>query len=316
MTETGVTSPLARDWRWGELPRPLAGLGGKKPEAPDWFNEALRKPLTTLRACAEGAEIEVEAWGDPGKPGVLLIHGSMAHARWWHPVAQLLSVNYRVASLSFAGMGHSDWRDQYSIDLMAREAMAAAEVAGLFEAPTAPTFVAHSFGGKAAAVLAQNVGNRLLGTVFLDSFILPVDELGSGPPYKARAYETKAQAIERFRLSPDQPCENLYILDEIARGGITQRNGQWTWCFDPDFFRKLTYRSGWREACNARCRLAFVRGTLSNIVTNADAEVQRQAMPSDTLFVEVPEAHHHVMIDQPLVLTSTIQTIIEAWRLA
>lgn len=315
MTKLGIPSPLARDWRWGELPRPLAGLGGNRPEAPAWFDDALRTPSATLRADVEGAGIEVLTWGDPGKPGVLLMHGSMAHARWWHPVAQLLSAKYRVASLSFAGMGQSDWRDHYSVDLMAREANAAADAAGLFEALTPPTFIAHSFGGKPAAVLARDVGDRLLGTIFLDSFILPVDELGSGPPYKARTYQSRAQAIERFRLSPDQPCENLYVLDEIARGGITERDGNWTWCFDPDFFRKLSYRNGWREACDARCRLAFVRGMLSNIVTSADAEAQRAAMRSDTLFVEIPEAHHHVMVDQPLALSSTIQSIIESWRL-
>lgn len=314
MTQLPCSGAVERDWRWGELPRPLAGLDGKRPPAPEWFNRALEQSCTQLRAEADGAGIEVVAWGEIGRPGILLIHGSMAHARWWHPVAQLLAANYRVAALSFAGMGNSDWREHYSIDLMAKEATAAAEAAGLFNAEQPPTVVAHSFGGKPAAILAHEIGSRLLGTIFLDSFILPVDELGSSPPYKARYYDNEAQAIERFRLSPDQPADRLYVIDEIARGGITQRDGRWTWCFDPDFFRKLTYRNGWHEARNAQCRLAFVRGALSDIVTAPDAEVQRRAMRDDTIFIDIPEAHHHVMVDQPIALASTLRAIVEGWR--
>ena len=86
---------------------PLAHLRGQRP-APDWFEQALRHaPQRTWHEVA-GARIETLAWGEIGKPGLLLLHGNGAHADWWSFIAPLLASDYRVAALSWSGMGGSD----------------------------------------------------------------------------------------------------------------------------------------------------------------------------------------------------------------
>src|SRR5512139_1216949 len=78
----------------------LAPLGGARPPAPDWFDRALAcRPRTNCLA-VEGADIEFLEWGDAGKPGLLLIHGSRASANWWDAIAPLLCRDFHVVAFS------------------------------------------------------------------------------------------------------------------------------------------------------------------------------------------------------------------------
>ncbi|MDO7836387.1 alpha/beta hydrolase [Sphingobium sp. HBC34] len=304
-----------RNLGWGQLPRLLEGYGGARPPAPPWFIRAQDMPFERLTFAVDGCEIELICWGDRGKPGILLLHGSMAHAQWWSAVAPLLAKDYRVCAMSFAGMGGSGHRAAYSVAQMAREGRAALEAGGLFDAVLPPILACHSFGGKAGCLIAGNEGGeRLLGVMFVDSFVVPDVGIGNAPPYRSRFYQSEADAIARFRLSPDQPGAEPYVLDAVARAAIRQMpDGRWTWCFDPDFFAKLDYANGWDELLQARCRLAFLRGELSDIISAQDEALQRRALRPDTMFVEIPNAYHHVMIDQPLALVAAMRTVAEAW---
>jgi len=293
--------------------RPLAGLGGARPPAPPWFLQALAMPVEQRRIIVEGAGIEALAWGERTAQGVLLIHGSMAHARWWQPVAQLLAQRHRVVSFSFSGMGGSDWRDAYSIDQMAREAIAVTQAHGLLDASRRPAVLAHSFGGQAASVITDALGERLLGTIMVDSLIMPGD-LPQPPAYKARSYTSEAEALERFRFAPEEPGGLLYVVDAIARASVKLQGESWTWRFDPNFFAKCTLRNAWVNILRARCPLAFVRGEMSTVVLREDFALQRQTMPKNSPFVEIPKAYHHIMVEQPIALTAALEAILEGWR--
>lgn len=300
---------------WGDLPLVLGRYNGERPPAPEWFRQAQEVPFERLKVPVAGCDLELLCWGERGQPGILLLHGSMAHAQWWAAIAPLLARDFRVCSLSFSGMGGSGHRDAYSVSMMAEEGRVALEAGGLYDADLAPIVACHSFGGKAGSLMAGNEGGeRLRGMIFVDSFVVPDVDLGQPPPYRARVYPSEADTIARFRLSPDQPTGEPYIMDAIARAGAKQvPDGTWTWRFDPEFFRKVGYDNGWADVQQSRCRLAFLRGEMSSIVTPADEALQRSALRADTLFVEIPAAHHHIMIDQPLALVAAMRTVIEAW---
>ncbi|MBU2135353.1 MAG: hypothetical protein KKA45_04045, partial [Alphaproteobacteria bacterium] len=101
----------------GELPpeiqAPLAPFKGEKPPAPAWFEAVIAKEPQRSFVTSLGTQIEVLTWGEVGKPGLLLVHGNSAHADWWSFIAPYLAEDYRVASMSLAGMGASDWRETY-----------------------------------------------------------------------------------------------------------------------------------------------------------------------------------------------------------
>ena len=262
----------------------------------------------------EGCAIETLAWGDLAAPGLLLLHGALGHARWWLPVAPLLAKQYRVVAMSFSGMGLSGRRPAYSVRQMAREAFAIAQGSGLFDDGRRPAVVAHSFGGKPASFLACNHGDDLLGTIFVDSQVVSVPIHGNPLRGHKRLYASEAEALARFRLAPEQPSGEPWALDALARGGIKPVEGGWTWQFDPAFFANLEFESGWEELLQSRCPLGFIRGEHSEVISTDNLAEQQANMRPGTLFVDIAEAWHHIMVDQPIALAATIDTMVQSWR--
>jgi pimeloyl-ACP methyl ester carboxylesterase len=138
-------------------------------EPGDWLETILAMPVERSWFEVAGARLELLSWGERGAPGILFAHGFAANADWWRAIAGPLSNGYRVAALSFSGMGQSDWRDSYSLDLFAAELDAAAMAAGLDEAEMPPLLVAHSFGGFPAIVSAAEAPCRWRALALVDS---------------------------------------------------------------------------------------------------------------------------------------------------
>lgn len=294
----------------GDPDRPLARLNGRRPVAPDWYRVLSATPPETFRVDVQGAGIEVLAWGQRGHPGILLAHGSRAHARWWAPVAPMLSATMRVVALSYSGMGLSDWRDHYSIDLEVDELFGAAQAGGLFDGGDPPCFVGHSFGAKAVALAAELRGSELGGAILVDSAIAAHEPQGRSEFSETpRRYSTLAAALARFCLAPPQKCENLFILDDVARAGLVQDEDGWRWRFDPGFRRKLKRYDVWGSIQRPACPLGFIYGENSALLNEGLLSAQRKRVRPETQFLGIPMAGHHVMFDQPVALSVAIQSM-------
>jgi pimeloyl-ACP methyl ester carboxylesterase len=96
-------------------------------------------------------------------------------------------------------------------------------------------FAGHSFGGFATLKAATNFGDELKAAIILDSPIRKPEKQREGAPPKrgGKVYPDLATALGRFRLLPEQPCENVWLVDHIARGSLKPVEGGWTWWFDP-----------------------------------------------------------------------------------
>ncbi len=293
---------------------PLAAFGGQPPPAPDWFTQALADEPERSLVRVQGAPIETLAWGRVGDPGLLLLHGNSAHADWYSFVAPLLRQGRRVVALSFSGMGASGWRTQYSVAQWADEALAVAEATGLFAAATPPVVAAHSFGGFALMNLAARHGQRLARAVIIDTPVRPpsgAGQLGSHRRHRshdlrsARVYATLAEPLQRFRLLPPQGCAHPFIADLIARRGLKQTVGPtgqpaWVWRFDPFIFAHFDFGRPYRDLGLARCPVTLVRGGRSRLLSPALLDHAMTLAPAGSQRLEVADADHHVMIDQPL----------------
>lgn len=297
-----------------DFPRPLAALKGERPSAPQWYRTLMAQPCETLHVDVSGASIEIVAWGRRGQPGILLAHGNRAHARWWGPVAPMLAKTMRVVSLSWSGMGGSDWRDRYSTDLQVEELFAAATAGGLFESGVAPVFAGHSFGARAVARAAELRGDELSGAILVDSAIAPEDQYRRyDVSDKPRRYATLADALARFYIAPPQPCENLFILDDVARAGLVQGGDGWRWRFDPSFIYKLHRHDVWQSIHQPQCPLGFIYGERSPLMSQRLLAEQRDRVPPASLFTGIPLAGHHIMFDQPVALTVAVRAMIARW---
>lgn len=315
-----------------DLIRPLSHLGGRKPPAPEWFEKAIATPSEEGAVKVGGARIRYSAWGEGDGRGLLFVHGGRAHRNWWRPFAPFFAENRRVAALDLSGMGDSDWREAYSLDFFVDEVFAVIEKAGL-AASGRPVVVGHSFGGWVTLAAVEREGERLGGAVVVDSPLgVPDPHEGynvvqptpgkPGEKHSAHIYKTREEMIERFRLLPNQPAEHIYLIDYIAREGVrpvapSECGGQtgegWTWKFDPVDERGVDVHFERDLLRAARCPLAFIYGEKS-LFTSGDAisHLQEQARGRSP-FVMIPDAYHHLMMDQPLAFISVLRTLLSAW---
>lgn len=295
---------------------PLAALDGERPPAPDWFQAAIARAPERSRTPIEGAAIETLTWGVRGKPGLLLLHGSGAHADWWSFIAPFFADDFRVVAMSWSGMGGSDWRAQYRLDLFVAEAFGVAATAGLFEAEAKPVFIGHSFGGFPLMAAAAGYGERLRAAVLVDTPIHPPEreaEHRRARPRPHRVYPTLAAALARFRFAPPQRCDNLYIADFIARRSLAQVDGGWRWAFDPSLRAQSRLPDPGLLLQTAKCPVALAWGDRSTLMPAAVVDHLRALAPRGTPMVPIPDADHHVMVDQPLAFVAALRGLLAGW---
>jgi pimeloyl-ACP methyl ester carboxylesterase len=305
--------------------RPLeAPVLERRPVVPAWFEAALAQAPERTHLEVEGAEIEVLVWGERGQPGLLLLHGFTAHADWWSFIAPFLQQGRRVVAFSLSGMGRSGWREAYSLEQYAREALAVASATGLFDSAVAPVLVGHSFGSFVTRIVARSPGARLGGVVLVDGALAASesDDEYDGVPvrgHRHRVYPMLEQAVARFRFEPPQSCDNPCIQDFLARTSLGlvpagQGGDGWSWRFDPDLRAKFGALPNADLLAPLPCRAALLFGDRSRIMNGERLDLIRRHTPPDAPWIVIPDAGHHIMVDQPLALIAALRSLLEAWQ--
>lgn len=299
---------------------PIGHLQGRPPAAPAWFEAALAQAPERSVWPVDGVPIELLTWGRRGDPGLLLLHGNSAHADWYSFIAPLVAeAGYRVAAMSFSGMGRSGWREAYSIAQWSEEAQAAAAAAGLFDAPVAPWCAAHSFGGFVLMAAAAHWGERLRGAMVIDTPMRSVEQMAERERHRrtqaykpSRVYASLEEAVARFRFLPPQASAHPYAVDHIARHSLKPVEGGVTWRFDPFLFRHFSFGTPHQDVARARCPLVLVRGGRSRLVSPGMLARALALAPPGTRCAELADADHHVMVDQPQALAALLRQALGA----
>jgi len=87
----------------------------------------------------------------------------------------------------------------------------------------------------------------------------------------------------------------------------------WTWKFDPKVFQR--HRQGIDDyLADTRCRIAVFKGQYSDLVTADVQDYMNELLGRNSPIVEIPEAHHHVPLDQPLALVAALRTLLADWE--
>ena len=284
-------------------------------ETPQWFRDATQAPYEESGVTVDGCSIHYLQWGEPGAPALVLVHGGAAHAHWWSFLAPQLARGHQVIALDLSGHGDSGRRDAYPREMWAKEVMAVAEHAGVTRPPV---LVGHSMGGFVCIAAASLYGERLAGAVILDSPVRrPDPEAEEGARGRAfrnpKVYATQEEALRHYRLVPEQPCENHYLIDHVARHSLGRIDGGWTWKFDPEVFRRFTPRAIHEILPTVRCRVALFRAEFG-LVTPDIGEYMFELLDRNAPVVEIPQAHHHLMLDQPLARIAALRAILADWE--
>lgn len=288
--------------------------------APFWFERALAAPSSRDVAVVDGVPIHYEVWGERSSPGLVLVHGSNAHLEWWRFVAPFLADRFRVAALDSSGNGDSGWREQYTGESFAREAMAVARHAQL--APR-PFLVGHSFGGFVALEAGHRHGADVGGIVLVDFTVASPEahfEWGlravrEGKKRRTtRVYESLDEALARFRLLPDQPVRHAPVMDHIARHSVRAVEGGWTWKFDPTLFDHLEMGADQaRKFARLTCRSALILGEASEDEGVLGAPYMSEISGGKLPVIAIPGVHHHLMFEEPVALAMALKGILLDW---
>ena len=305
---------------------------------PDWFQKAVAEPAEDHFVPFNDSRLHYRRWVGPSQdaPIVALLHGDGAHARWFDFIAPLLSKDYQLISMDLPGMGDSDWFAAYSRDMMAEAIVAMTEHAHAATPQAAkPFLIAHSFGGLIGLTAAHKYPTCLSALMICDYHIRPdfaheewyADRLEAKP---TRVYPSRAAAEGRFRLAPEQPCENQFILDyiaehsvrEIAKGanpgrGISDEAG-WTWKFDPSIYVGFVIGRDINAMFETiEIPMAAMFGGMSHdfekLTRREMIAHMRQCRP-DVPYYDIPGARHHIMLDRPHAFAGSVATQMEVWR--
>ncbi len=285
-------------------------------DAPAWFRRALAHKPEVLHVEVESCPIHYLRWGETDKPGIVLVHGGAAHAHWWSFIAPLLASQYHVVALDLSGHGDSGRRKEYRREVWSDEVMAVSRHAGIVGAPL---LVGHSMGGIVCISAAARFGDRLAGAIIVDSPVRrPDPESEEGTRGRAfrnpKTYGDFETAVAKFRLIPPQPCDNDWIVEHVARHSIHRTEAGWTWKFDPVVFRRASPESIQENLAQVHCRVALIRGELSFLVTPDVADYMYELLDRNAPVVEIPQAHHHLLLDQPLAFVSALRAILADWE--
>ncbi len=215
--------------------------------------------------------------------------------------------------MDMSGAGDSGHREFYTATGFAREIEAVCVDAGL----QSPIIIGHSFGGAMTRVCGYLYGKALSGIVLIDSAISrhkrPRLETTGTPlkPPRIRYYATLESGARRFRLRPPQPCENKFIIDYIASHSLAKTDKGFTFKLDQSLFARmredpvLELPAATSMVADCACPVGVIYGEQSRFFT-ADTLAIVEDVINPALVFKIPDAHHHVFLDQPLAFIKSL----------
>ena len=252
-------------------------------------------------------------WGTPGKPVVILIHGSRDHARSWDQVARVLREDYHVYALDLRGHGNSAWANGalYSVPEHILDLTIFADIIRAYPL----RIVSHSLGAMVALYYSGTYPDHLARLVAIEG--VGVGPLGSTvPPAQERMRKwirnirgVEANAVRTYPTLTDAVArmkeKNPFLTKEVAEhltlhGTNWNAEGELVWKFDP--YTRVIHPFGLdlKGACEIlgqiACPTLLFWGEQS-FARDPDSDPQAAAIPGRKV-VKVAQAGHWLHHDQ------------------
>ncbi|MCW8195367.1 alpha/beta hydrolase [Proteobacteria bacterium 005FR1] len=284
---------------------------------PAWFQQAIASTRTSRHLDVSGCAIYRQTWGDKRNPGLVLLHGNGAHAHWWDFIAPFFAEEFFVVAFDLSGMGDSDHREAYTPDSYADEVAAVVAQEGF---TGKPLLIGHSFGARVVFKALQKYPEEFAGVIMVDAPFHPPDhkfefhKRREKPVKPHRVYRSLVEAKERFRLFPEQPCANDYIVDYIATHSIRETPEGWSWKFDPKIYSRFDFEGLLSTRPRASDKLlAMIYGQHSSLYTESVRRYNEELFRSLGLPAPIclADAYHHLLLDQPLAFVEVLKRVLQ-----
>lgn len=250
--------------------------------------------------------MHVVEWGDASAPPVLLVHGGMAHARWWDLVAARLVPHLHVFAVDLPGHGDSPWLEpaRYAhVEIPVVRDLLATLAVGPW------TLGGHSNGGLQAVVAVTSDHLPVERLLLVDIPRDPSAErlVKSGTVFRRMPqprWATRAEAEAAFRLFPRDGDPPAAAIAHLAAHSVREEpDGSWTSKFDWRYFRGRDpeapnpYRDFVMQLGRIPCPTLLVRGERSSIQSPEDHAAILAAIPHARGLV-IPGAGHNPHVER------------------
>jgi pimeloyl-ACP methyl ester carboxylesterase len=289
----------------------VAEISGLKPSQ-------LKLPARGHRV-VDGFRLHYLDWGAAPRGPILLLHGGGLNAHTWDAVAVMLHGRYRCVALDQRGHGDSEWSPglDYSIAAHLRDIEGFAAQMDLRR----PVLVGQSMGGINSINYAGRHSAEMAGLVVID--VGPEIIPAGGARIRDFIAAPQLDSPDDFlkRAMEFNPLRDPRILRRSLFYNLRQlANGKWTWKHDTGRAAATTEEAVavaarrseelWKAVPQIKCPTLVVRGALSDVISDEQAEKFVSALPQGRL-VRVEKAGHNVQGDNPAGLLEVLQPFLE-----
>lgn len=266
---------------------------------------------------ANGLRFHYLEWGDPKNPPALLLHGMMAYAAVWNPLARVLADRFHVIALDQRGHGDSGHSEahEYTVEAMVADVDAVVNALGLRDL----TLIGFSMGGRNGFLYTARHPEKVRRLIIMDMgpslgrLVAPAPD----EPVKLSQPEVfdSIQAGVEFLVNQNARAKRE-LFEEIVPPGLKQTaEGKWTWKWDPWISdRRRLFGTDenrmWQEYKSIPVPVLLLRGEQSPVLDPDVANRMVAERPATKLYT-VPNAGHTILDDNPDFTIGRIQEFIK-----
>lgn len=277
---------------------------------PHQSNDAVQAPPFTSRFVqAGGVRLHYLDYGTQGRPPMLCVHGSAAHAHWFDFIAPGFTADYHVRSVDLRGHGDSEWVEppSYLYKDYAADLHTAIEQLDLRDF----VLIGHSMGGAVSLLYAATYPGRVKSLIVVDSTvnlspdrIAQMRDVGSRP---GSSYATQEELMSRYKLRPGDALATPEIVRHVASYSARQtEDGTWKLKFDRSVYATREVSDGRPNWNKIKIPSLLVKGDRSaRLVPDVVADVQARCPQAE--LVEVTDSDHHVTLDNPKMFVDVVK---------
>lgn len=274
----------------------------------------MTEPTTLRWKVTGGVELVGSAYGNPGNPPVLLLHGGGQTRHAWGSTGKILGdASFYAVTIDMRGHGEASWApdEDYSMDTYA------ADLRMLVDShfDRAPAVVGASLGGLTGLVMqGESDRQRLAALVLVDSGpkmepegVSRILTFMRGSPNGFASLEEAADTITNYLPHRKRPKD----LSGLAKNLRLREDGRYHWHWDPKFVNRkkkdigFSYERFSAAARGLKIPTLLVRGRLSDVLSQESADDFRKQVPH-TEYVDVADAAHMVAGDRNDVFSNAV----------
>jgi len=267
------------------------------------FSPPTPAPYTDRYVEVAGLRLHVQDYGSAGKPQMLCVHGSAAHAHWFDFVAPGLINDYHVLAPDQRGHGDSDWdrspEPAYHYDRYAADLHELTEKLDLHDF----ILIGHSMGGLVSTVYAATYPGRARAFIMIDSSLnMPADRIASMNAVGSRdgsSFASQSEFVANYKVRPSGSRATPEMVRHLAlHSGRQFEDGRWRNKVDRNVYARRVGKNLIPYWKRIKIPALLMKGDRSARVSPEIIAAVRALAPQVEV-AEVAGCDHHVTLDNP-----------------